>query len=111
AGIVAHDEIQHTRKEVRIGSGGAQGLRSDAAFGQKQAQTLRFAGDKRERLNRNDFSYFPRVVNRLFQRSICLSVNLWALIWNHHARVSAIGSSKRKPNRKLELGFNGLERI
>ena len=36
-------------------------------LGQEQAQPLGVAGDEGKRLNRNDFSHFPGVVNRLFQ--------------------------------------------
>ena len=59
---------------MRIGGGRAQGLRADSAFGQEQAQPLGLAGDEGKRLNRNDFSDFPGVLNRLFQRRVCLSV-------------------------------------
>ena len=54
-------------RKSRVGGGGAQGLRANSAFGQEQAQPLGIAGDEGKRLNRNDFSYFPGVVNRLFQ--------------------------------------------
>ena len=61
-------EIEHAGQEMRVGGGRAQGLRTDPGFGQEQAQPLGIAGDEGKRLNRNDFSYFPGVVNRLFQR-------------------------------------------
>src|SRR6266850_705084 len=83
-----------------VGGGRAQRLRADPAFGQKKTQPFRIAGNKTQRLNCNDFSHFPGVVNRLFQRRVCLSVNLWALLWNHHARVWGMYSNKWKPLRK-----------
>ena len=42
--------------------------------------SLGIARNERKRLNRNDFSDFAGVLNRLFQRPVCLSVNLWALL-------------------------------
>jgi hypothetical protein len=56
-------------QKLRVGGGGAQRLRTDSAFGQKQAQPLRLGGNEGQRLNRNDFSDFPGVVNRLFQQA------------------------------------------
>ena len=53
--------------------GSAAAVRSvsgpNPAFGQKQAQPLRIGRNEGQRLNRNDFSYFPGVVNRLFQQT------------------------------------------
>ncbi len=66
-GVIAHHEIEHAEEEIRVGGGIAQGLRTDACLSQEQAKPLRIAGDEGERLNRNDFSDFARVVNRLFQ--------------------------------------------
>ena len=70
-GVIPHHEIEHMREKMRVGGGRAQRLRTDSTFGEEKAKTLRVAGDKRERLNRNDFSYFTGIVNRLFQRQ-CL---------------------------------------
>ena len=56
-------------QKLRVGGGGPQRLRADSALGQKQAQPLGVAGNEGQRLNCNDFSYFPGVVNRLFQRT------------------------------------------
>ena len=55
-------------RKLRVGGGGAQRLRTDSGLGQEQAQPLGIAGDEGQRLNRNDFSYFAGVLNRLFQR-------------------------------------------
>jgi Tfp pilus assembly pilus retraction ATPase PilT len=53
---------------IRVDGGrGAQRLRTDAAFGQEQAQPFGIAGNKTQRLNCNDFSHFAGIVNRLFQ--------------------------------------------
>ena len=68
-------------EKMRVGRGGAQGLRTDSAFGQEQAQPLGVAGDEGKRLNRNDFSYFAGVVNRLFQLMCLPFRNLWSLFW------------------------------
>ena len=65
--VIAHDEIEHAGEESRVGRGVTQGLRTDAGFGQEQAQPLGIAGDEGKCLNCNDFSYFPGVVNRLSQ--------------------------------------------
>ena len=65
--VIAHDEIEHMSQKSRVGGGCAQRLRADSAFGQKKAQPLRLGGNEGKRLNCNDFSYFPGVVNRLFQ--------------------------------------------
>ena len=54
---------------MRVGGGRPQRLRAQSAFGQEQAQPLGVAGNEGQRLNRNDFSYFPGVVNRLFQQA------------------------------------------
>ena len=78
--VVAQHEIEHAGQKLRIGGGFAQGFRADPGFGQEQAQPLGIAGDEVQGLNRNDFSDFPGVLNRLFQASVCLSVNLWSLI-------------------------------
>ena len=67
--IVAQDEIEHAGQKMRIGGGRAQRLRADPAFGQERAQPLGIAGDEGKRLNCNDFSDFPGVLNRLFQLS------------------------------------------
>ena len=56
-----------------------KGLRAKADFGQEQAQPLRIAGDEGQRLNRNDFSDFPGVVNRLFHLVRLPFRNLWSL--------------------------------
>ena len=99
-------------REMRVGDGRAQRLRTDSTFGEEKAKTLRVAGDKRERLNRNDFSYFTGIVNRLFQRQCLPFRKLWSLLCDHHARVCGTCSSKRKPLRiKMALQLNGLERI
>ena len=66
--VIAHDEIEHAGQKLRVGGGRAQRLRADAGLGQKQAQPLGVAGNEGQRLNRNDFSYFAGVVNRLCQR-------------------------------------------
>jgi hypothetical protein len=80
--VIAQDEIEHAAEKMRIGRSGAQGLRTDSAFGQEQAQPLGVARDKGKRLNGNNFSYFPGVVNRLSQL-VCLPFrNLWSLFWN-----------------------------
>ncbi len=110
--VIAHDEIQHAGQESRVGGGGAQALRADSQFGQEQAQPLGLAGDEGQRLNRNDFSYFPGVVNRLFQLVRLPFANLWSLFCKHHARVCGTCSSKWKPlRRKTACELNGLERI
>jgi hypothetical protein len=65
--IVAHHEIEHGTQKLRVCRGRPQRLRANAAFGQKQPQSLRVASNKTQRLNCNDFSHFAGVVNRLFQ--------------------------------------------
>jgi hypothetical protein len=65
--VIAKHEIQHMAEKMRVGGGRAQGLRTNPAFGQKRAQPLGVAGDEGKRLNCNDFSYFPGILNRLFQ--------------------------------------------
>jgi hypothetical protein len=80
--IVAHHEIEHARKEARVGGRGAQRLRTDSTFGQEQAQPLRVAGDEGKCLNSNYFSYFPGVLKALFQLRYLPFRNLWSLFWN-----------------------------
>jgi len=67
--VIAHDEIEYMSQKLRVGGGRPQRLRADSAFGQKQAQPLGIGGNERQRLNRNDFSHFAGVVNRLFQQT------------------------------------------
>ena len=67
ASVIAQHEIEHADEEIRILGGMAQGLRADPRLGQEQAQPLGIAGNEGQRLNRNDFSDFARVLNRLFQ--------------------------------------------
>src|SRR5437868_6974086 len=97
--IVAHHEIEHAGEKVRVAGGGAQGLRTDSVFGQECAQSFGVAGDKGKRLNRNDFSYFPGIMNWLSQLRCLPFRNLWSLFWSHHARVCATCSSKGNAQR------------
>ena len=62
-------EIEHMGQKLRVGGSRPQRLRANSAFGQKQAQPLGIGGNEGQRLNRNDFSDFPGVVNRLFQQT------------------------------------------
>src|SRR4029078_13455151 len=78
--VIAQYEIEHMSQKLRVGGGRPQRLRADSAFGQKKAQPLGLGGNEGQRLNCNDFSYFARVVNRLFQQAVCLSVTLWSLV-------------------------------
>ncbi len=98
--IVAHHEVEHGRRNC----GSAAAVRSVSGpmplSARKRPKSFGIAGNEAQRLNCNDFSHFAGVVNRLFHRWVCLSVNLWCLVWNHHARVCGMGSSKWKPHRK-----------
>src|SRR5699024_11520273 len=67
--------------EVRVGRRGSQRLRPNPGLGQEPADPFGISGQERQRLNCNDFSDFARISNWLFQRSICLSVNLSSLLW------------------------------
>ena len=77
--VIAQHEIEHAAEKMRIGGGRTQRLRTDPAFGQEQAQPLGIAGDEGKRLNRNDFSDFAGVVNRLSQLMCLPFRNLWSL--------------------------------
>ena len=68
--VIAQDEIEHAGQEMRVGGGRAQGLRTDPGLGQEQAEPLGVAGDEGKRLNRNDFSYFPGIVNSAFSTGL-----------------------------------------
>ena len=67
-------------EEARVGGRCPQGGRPNPGFGQERAQPLGIASHEIQGLNRNNFSDFPGVLNRLFQAAVCLSVNLWSLI-------------------------------
>src|ERR1017187_5045147 len=109
--VIAHHEVEHGSEKTRVRGGMAQRLRADSALGQEQAQPLGFSGDEGKRLNRNDFSYFPGILNGLLQSRCLPFANLWSLFYNHHARVCGTCSSKWKPLRiKMACELNGLER-
>ncbi len=65
--VIAQDEVEHGSQKFRVGGRRPQRLRPDSRLGQEQAQPLGIAGNEAQRLNRNDFSYFAGVLNRLFQ--------------------------------------------
>ena len=97
---------------MRIGGGGPQSVGTNPAFSQERTEPFGISRNKGKRLNGNDFSYFPGVLNGLFQLNCLPFANLWSLFWNHHARVCGTCSSKWKPLRiKMARGLNGLERI
>ena len=77
--VIAQDKIQHVDQEIRVRCRRAQAFRSDPGLGQEITQPLGLAGEKRKRLNRNDFSDFAGFLSRLFQTRICLSINFWVL--------------------------------
>src|ERR1700722_17276340 len=79
--VIPHHEVEHAGEKARVGGGMAQRLRTQPAFGQEQAQPLGVAGDEGKRLNRNDFSNFPGVSNRLLQERYLPFANLWSLFW------------------------------
>jgi len=65
--VIPHDEIEYADEELGIAGGAAQCLRAKSGFGQKPTEQFGVAADKRNRLNRNDFSSFPRVLQRFLQ--------------------------------------------
>ena len=79
-GVIPHHEIEHAGQKLRVAGGRPQGFRPDTAFGQELTQPLRFAGNKAQRLNCNDFSYFAGVMNRLLQVGYLPFRNFWLLV-------------------------------
>ena len=114
--VIAHDEMEHLGQELRISGGTAQGIRTNPAFGQERAQPVGIRGDERERLNRNDFSYFPRVPRRFYQRLICLSLT-YCLYFSSRSCPSLrklfkqVETTSREVLTRAAPGLNGLERI
>jgi hypothetical protein len=87
-------------------------LRADSSLGQETAQPLGIAGNEAQGLNGNDFSGFVGVLNRLFQVSVCLSVNLCflvpeAIMPESFAPAQASGNQLAG----ITSSLNGLERI
>jgi hypothetical protein len=81
--VISQDEIEHADKKLRIGRGATEVLGTDSGFGQKGPQKPGIPADEVKRLNRNEFSYFAGILNSLFQWKVCLSLNLWSLIWKN----------------------------
>src|SRR5580658_7418028 len=77
--VIAHDEIEHMRKESRIGGGTAKRIGPDPALGQERPQPLGVAGNERKCLNCNDFSHFPGIARGLSQEGYLPFPNLWSL--------------------------------
>jgi hypothetical protein len=101
---------------LRIGGGTPQGLRPNPALGQKHAQPLGVARDESERLNRNDFSYFPGVMGRFSQAAYLPFPNLWSLFSKRSCPslrklFKQVETTSHIDHARVALGLNGLERI
>jgi len=110
--VIAHDEIEHMRKESRIGRSTAKRVRPDPAFGQERTQPLGVAGNKRKCLNGNDFSHFPGVSRGLSQAGYLPFRNLWSLFSKRSCpSLRKVFKQLATTSRKVVPGLNGLERI
>jgi hypothetical protein len=103
-------------QKLWIGGGTPQGIRPNSALGQEHAQPFGVARDESERLNRNDFSYFPRVMSRFSQSADLPFPNLWSLFSKRSCpslrkMFKQVETTLHVDHTRVAVRLNGLERI